>query len=156
MVEVPKHSCVIPDHVHSLLCHISAGDIDGSRCGGLTTGSLEYECSIDAAVDTVCAGYRIKGIVGFLLPCVVYHHNADAQLVRQLFQRPHRFVIGGILIPGGTLTGANFLECVDDNKLSAGMLPDKTFDLLFQTLTDLLRQNCEIKLVGGICAVHLV
>lgn len=36
------------------------------------------------------------------------------------------------------------------------MLSDKSFDPLFQTITNLLRQNCEVKLIGWICAVHLV
>ena len=40
--------------------------------------------------------------------------------------------------------------------MGAGMLSDKSFDPLFQTLTDLLRRNCEVKLIGRICAVHLV
>ena len=37
----PKHSCIISDHIHSLLCHISAGDIDGRCCWGSPTGSFE-------------------------------------------------------------------------------------------------------------------
>ena len=41
-------------------------------------------------------------------------------------------------------------------EMGAGMLSDKSFDPLIQTLTDLLRQNSEVKLFGRICAVHLV
>ena len=114
---------------------------------------LHDECSICCTQQAIGARDHIEAILGFHLPGVVNHQQADAILVTEGFQPGHDLVVAGIAvsIPADL---PHLLQGIDDDEPYIRVLPDEAFQLLVKSLAHGLGLRCEVEIAGLLHPEH--
>ena len=114
---------------------------------------LHDECSIRCTQQAIGARDHIEAILGFHLPGVVNHQQADAVPVAESFQFGHDLVVAGVAV-SVTADLPHLLQGVDDDEPHIWMLPDEAFQLLVKSLAHGLGLRCEVEIAGLLHPEH--
>ena len=106
----------------------------------------ENKIGVRRAADSRGTRDHIHGIVIVHLPQVVDEQDGDAVPVRQLLENAEVTVVAGVGIYVVRNT-ADALERVDGNERGAGMIREKTLDLLLKTAAELFQHGGEEQIV---------
>ena len=116
-------------------------------------GGLRLRTRFRCTQQTVGAGDHIKAVLGFHLPGVMNHQQADAVPVAESFQFGHDLVVAGIAV-SVTADLPHLLQGVDDDEPYIRVLPDESFQLLVKSLAHGLSLRCEVEIVGLLYPEH--
>ena len=108
---------------------------------------LHDERAIRCTQQTVGARDHIKAVLGFHLPGVMNHQQADAVPVAESFQFGHDLVVAGVAV-SVTADLPHLLQGVDDDEPYIRVLPDESFQLLVKSLAHELSLRCEVEIAG--------
>lgn len=114
---------------------------------------LHDECSIRCTQQAVGAGDHIEAVLGFHLPGVMDHQQADAVPVTEGFQPGHDLVVAGVAvsIPADL---PHLLQGFDDDEPYIRVLPDEAFQLLVKSPAHELGLRCEVEIAGLLHPEH--
>ena len=116
-------------------------------------GGLRLRTRFRCTQQTVGAGDHIKAVLGFHLPGVMNHQQANAVPVAESFQFGHDLVVAGIAV-SVTADLPHLLQGVDDDEPYIRVLPDESFQLLVKSLAHGLSLRCEVEIVGLLYPEH--
>ena len=116
-------------------------------------GGLRLRTRFRCTQQTVGAGDHIKAVLGFHLPGVMNHQQANAVPVAESFQFGHDLVVAGIAV-SVTADLPHLLQGVDDDEPYIRVLPDESFQLLVKSLAHGLSLRCEVEIAGLLYPEH--